>query len=83
MMTMNAPARQVLKALMADKTSEWVLPSVSSARQPISKAGIEAAWQRIRTAAQLDGGTIELHLYGSAATYLQYRRAVRASAGRR
>lgn len=54
MVTMNAPARQVLKALKADKTSGWVLPSVSSARQPISKAGIEAAWQRIRTAAQLE-----------------------------
>ncbi len=52
--TMNAPARQVLKALNADQTSEWVLPSISVAKQPISKAGIEAAWQRIRKAAQLE-----------------------------
>ena len=54
MVTMNAPARQVLKALQADETSEFVLPSISVAKRPISKAGIEAAWQRIRAAAQLD-----------------------------
>ena len=51
--TMNAAARQVLKELAADKTSEWVLPSVSSIKQPISKAGIEAAWTNIRAAARL------------------------------
>ena len=54
LVTMNAPARQVLKELGAGNASEWVLPSVSSAKHPISKAGIEAAWHRIRTAAKLD-----------------------------
>ena len=40
LVTMNAPARQVLKALEAEKGgSEWVLPSVSNPKQPISKAG--------------------------------------------
>ena len=55
LVTMNAPARQVLKALEAQKGgSEWVLPSVSNPRQPISKDGIEAAWQKIRIAAQIE-----------------------------
>ena len=55
LVTMNAPARQVLKALEAEKRgSEWVLPSVSNPKQPISKAGIEAAWHKIRVAAQID-----------------------------
>jgi integrase len=50
LVTMNAPAQQVLKVLAeANKErSEWVLPSVSNPKQPISKAGIEAAWQKIR-----------------------------------
>jgi integrase len=34
--------------------SEWVLPSVSNPKQPISKDGIEAAWRKIRIAAQID-----------------------------
>jgi integrase len=51
---MNVPARQVLKELEAAKASEWVLPSPFDARHSLSKAGIEAAWQRIRTAAGLD-----------------------------
>jgi integrase len=55
LVTMNAPARQVLKVLQANKgASECVLPSVSSPKQPISKAGIEAAWQKIRIAAQIE-----------------------------
>ena len=57
--TMNAPARQALKELEAAKASEWVLPSVSSVKRSISKAGIEAAWHRIRTAAQLED--VQLH----------------------
>ncbi len=57
--TMNAPARQVLKALEASKCSDWVLPSVSSSKRPLSKAGIEAAWAKLRTAAQLDD--VRLH----------------------
>ena len=57
--TMNAPARQVLKELEADKASEWVLPSPFEIRHPLSKAGIEAAWQKIRTAAQLED--VRLH----------------------
>jgi integrase len=52
--TMNAPARQVLKELEATKRSEWVLPSVSSIKRPLSKAGIEAAWTKLRSAARLD-----------------------------
>jgi integrase len=55
LVTMNAPARQVLKVLQASNgASEWVLPSISNPRQPISKAGIEAAWQKIRIAAQIE-----------------------------
>jgi integrase len=52
---LNPPARQVLKALESQKGgSEWVLPSVTNPRQPISKDGIEAAWRKIRIAAQID-----------------------------
>jgi integrase len=57
--TMNAPARQVLRELEATKSSEWVLPSVSSIKRPLSKAGIEAAWTKVRSAAQLDD--VRLH----------------------
>jgi integrase len=57
--TMNAPVRQVLKELESAKASEWVLPSVSSVKRPISKAGIEATWHRIRKAAQLED--VRLH----------------------
>ena len=57
--TMNAPARQVLKELESQKCSEWVLPSVSNNKQPLSKAGIEAAWTKLRAAAQLDD--VRLH----------------------
>jgi integrase len=52
--TINAPARQVLKTLETAKASEWVLPSFSNVEQPISKAGIEAAWRKIRIAAQIE-----------------------------
>jgi integrase len=56
LVTMNAPARQVLKVLFEANNgrSEWVLPSVSNPKQCISKAGIEAAWQKIRIAAQIE-----------------------------
>jgi len=50
---MNAPARQVLKALEANKNSEWVLPSASNVSRPLSATVLETAWGRIRTAAQL------------------------------
>jgi integrase len=59
LVTMNAPARQVLKVLEAAKASEWVLPSVSSSIRPLSKASIEAAWHRLRTVAQLND--VRLH----------------------
>jgi integrase len=59
LVTMNAPARQVLKELDAVKSAEWVLPSVSSIKQPVSKAGIEAAWHKIRSAAKLED--VRLH----------------------
>ena len=56
LVTMNAPARQVLKVVFEanNARSEWVLPSVSNPKQPISKAGIEAAWQKIRIAAKIE-----------------------------
>jgi integrase len=57
--TINAPARQIMRELEATKSSEWVLPSVSSTKRALSKAGIEAAWQKIRGAAQLDD--VRLH----------------------
>jgi hypothetical protein len=50
---MNAPARQVLNQLHRANDSEWVLPSSTDASRPLSKTGIENAWQRIRTAAKL------------------------------
>jgi integrase len=39
--TMNAPARQVLKVLEAHKASEWVLPSTSNAKRPLSGTVLE------------------------------------------
>jgi integrase len=57
--TMNAPARQVLKVLEAHKASEWVLPSASNAKRPLSGTVLETAWGRIRTAAQLSD--VRLH----------------------
>lgn len=56
---MNAPARQVLRELEQVKTSEWVLPSSSDARRPLSKGAIEAAWTRIRAVAQIED--VRLH----------------------
>jgi integrase len=52
---MNAPARQVLKELLAiiPEATPWVLPSARDAMRPLSKTAIENAWQRIRVAAQL------------------------------
>jgi integrase len=52
---MNAPARQVLKELLAiiPEATPWVLPSARDAKRPLSKTAIENAWQRIRAAAQL------------------------------
>ena len=55
----NAPARHVLKQLRKSKASDWVLPSTSDAKRPLSKTAIEAAWQRIRTAAKLED--VRLH----------------------
>jgi integrase len=57
--TMNGPARQVFKELEASKCSDWVLPSVSSIKRSLSKSGIEAAWAKLRAAAQLDD--VRLH----------------------
>jgi integrase len=71
--TMNAPARQVLRELEATKSSEWVLPSVSSTKRALSKAGIEAAWQRIRRTAQLD----DVRLHDLRHTVGNLRRSVR------
>lgn len=56
---MNAAARQVLQQLRMVKASDWVLPSNSDARRPFSKTALEAAWQRIRAAAQLED--VRLH----------------------
>jgi len=59
MVMMNAPARQVLRELHAAKASEWVLPSVSSLRRPISKSAIEAAWNKLKAAALISD--VRLH----------------------
>ncbi|MGP0093333.1 MAG: tyrosine-type recombinase/integrase [Xanthobacteraceae bacterium] len=56
---MNAPAQRVLTALFKAKRSSWVLPSTSDAQRPLSKAAIEAAWQKIRTAAGIED--VRLH----------------------
>jgi integrase len=55
----NGPGRQVLQELRKTKTSDWVLPSTSDAKRALSPTAIEAAWQRIRTAAQLSD--VRLH----------------------
>jgi integrase len=57
--TMNAPARQVLMELRAASRSEWVLPSPTNAKCRLSKSAIEYAWQRIRAAAKIDD--VRLH----------------------
>jgi integrase len=57
--TLNPQARQVLQQLQGVKKSEWVLPSISCTKRPLSKAGIEAAWMKLRKAAQLDD--VRLH----------------------
>jgi integrase len=36
------------------KISDWVLPSTSDTKRPLSKAAIEAAWQRIRADAKIE-----------------------------
>jgi integrase len=57
---MNALARQVLKGLQKiNKGSPWVLPSTKDAKRPLSKTAIEAAWQKIRSAAKLED--VRLH----------------------
>jgi integrase len=57
---MNALARQVLKGLQkVNKGSPWVLPSTKDAKRPLSKTAIEAAWQKIRSAAKLED--VRLH----------------------
>jgi hypothetical protein len=55
----NAPARQVLQELRKAKAFDWVLPSTSDAKRPLSPTAIEAAWQRIRIAAELED--VRLH----------------------
>ena len=63
----NAPALQVLRVLEKAKKEEekkatastWVLPSTTDASRPLSKAAIEAAWQKIRHAAKFDD--VRLH----------------------
>jgi integrase len=51
---MNAPAQQVLRELHGSRQSEWVLPSPFRPKQRLSKAGLEAPWHKIKTAAGLD-----------------------------
>jgi len=48
---LNAAARQVLRSLSTQDGSPWVLPSTSKAGDHISKAGLSAAWARVREAA--------------------------------
>jgi len=59
LVTMNAPARQVLKVLEAGKASGWVLPSAFEAKRRLSKSTLEKSWQAIRAAAQLSD--VRLH----------------------
>ncbi len=56
---MNAPARQVLKGLKPIDGSPWVLPMVRDTQRHYSKDALEAAWQKIRRAAQLED--VRLH----------------------
>jgi integrase len=56
---MNAPARRVLQQLRTVKASDWILPSSSDAKRPFSKTALEAAWERIRSAAHLED--VRLH----------------------
>ncbi len=66
----NAPAWQILKGLekindelkKINKASPWVLPSTTDASRPLSKAAIEAAWQKIRQAADSGDGGQAFHL---------------------
>jgi integrase len=55
---MNAPARQVLKGLGAQR-SPWVLPALTDERMRLPKSTIEQAWQGIRAEAKLD----DVHLH--------------------
>jgi len=56
---MNAPARQILRALHKAKVEPWVLPSTVDAKRALSATAIEGAWQRIRLVAKLDD--VRLH----------------------
>jgi integrase len=56
--TLNPPGRRVLMDLHNAKKSPFVLPS-ANAERPLSQTVIENAWQKIRTAAQLED--VRLH----------------------
>jgi integrase len=59
---MNAPARQVLRAMMpkGSKGSPWVLPSRGDPiERPLSKTAIEKSWRRIRRCAGI--ADVRLH----------------------
>lgn len=65
----NTPARHVLKQLLKTGASDWVLPSTSDAKRPLSKTAIEAAWQRIRTAAKLEDARLHDLMRHTVGTY--------------
>jgi integrase len=56
---MNAPARQVLKELKLIEGSPWVLPMARDPERHYAKDALEAAWQKIRRAAELED--VRLH----------------------
>ncbi|WMT73934.1 site-specific integrase [Bradyrhizobium sp. Ash2021] len=57
--TINAPARQILLNLRPDDDAEWVLPGKLDSSKPLKKDAMEAAWQKIRAAADL----ADVHLH--------------------
>jgi hypothetical protein len=56
LVTMNPPARRVLKGLETERARIGMgsCRRVSNPKQPISKAGIEAAWRKLAKAAQIE-----------------------------
>lgn len=65
---------------LAGQVSAGSAEEYANAQNAIDRTLIGAVWQIGREGN--DGGTIELHLHGSAANYLKYRQAVRDNAER-
>jgi hypothetical protein len=67
---------------IAAKVSGGGADEYAKAQIALHRALISAVWQ-IDQDERSDGGTVDLHFHGSAATYLQYRQAVREHSPRR